>query len=107
MNKLKSKIKNVFCAFKKRTIQLLKVFARKKGYFLIKDHYYSAIPTSADLKQDYWLYQSALVGIEINEENTLKLLAEIDLYINEFRQSIPLYQSNNKTEKYSQIYLIN
>lgn len=102
MNKLKLKIKNVFSVFKNKIIVLLKNFARKQGYFLIRDHYYSAIPTKADLQQDYWSYKSELVGIDINHENILNLLAQIDKYINEFRESIPLYQSNN-----NQIYLIN
>jgi len=107
MNKLKSKIKNAFGILKNKTIELLKIFARKQGYFLIRDHYYSAIPTKEDFKQDYWQYQSELVGIDINCENIINLLTQIDFYINEFRQSIPLYKSNNKVEEYNRIYLIN
>ncbi|MBD2317398.1 class I SAM-dependent methyltransferase [Phormidium tenue] len=107
VNKLKSKIKNAFGILKNKIIGLLKTLARKKGYFLIRDHYYSAIPTKADLKQDYWQYQSDLVGIDINYENALNLLAQIDFYINEFRQSIPTYQSKDKNKEDNQIYLIN
>jgi predicted O-methyltransferase YrrM len=107
MNKLKSKIKNTIEILKNKIIKPFKLFARKNGYFLIKDHYYSAIPTTDDLSQNYWEYKSDLVGIDINHENILNLLKLLDPYINEFRQSIPIYQSNNNSGGDNRTFLIN
>lgn len=63
---MKSKIKKILRPIKKYAIDLLRHIAQKNGYFLIRDNYYSAIPNKDDLEENYWQFQSQLVGIDIN-----------------------------------------
>jgi predicted O-methyltransferase YrrM len=105
---MKNKIKKILRPVKKHAIDLLRYIAQKNGYFLIRDHYYSAIPNKDDLEENYWQFQSQLVGIDINTDLIKELLESLNSYIREFREAIPLFRSLNisSTDNHS-LHLIN
>lgn len=47
----------------------------KRGYHVTPVHFYEPIPDTRTLKNDLWLKNSELVGIDINEKKQLKLLS--------------------------------
>jgi hypothetical protein len=46
----------------------------KKGYHVVKIHYYQPIPDSSALADDIWKKESELVGIDMNEKYQFELL---------------------------------
>jgi len=100
--KIKKKVKQLLNQTEQILIKTLKLIAEKNGYFLVKKHFYSAIPEKEDLPSDYWQRQSDLMGITIDSHKILQRLEAQSQYILEFRDKIPLYQDNNEG-----LYLIN
>ena len=101
MFKIKNKIKNILSTFKKYAISLLRYIVHKNGYFLVRDHYYSAIPNKKDIGENYWKFQSQLVGVDISVSRIKGLLESLTPYITEFSNSVPLSSAD------SPLYLIN
>lgn len=82
-----------------------RLFSRH-GYDLLKRHYYSPIPDQTELDESFWKQDTALVGVEMNEDGALNLLENVfPLYMDEFRQLFPLRRENTSSPE--QFYLIN
>ena len=66
------------------------IFARA-GFHLLRKSFYLPIPEADDLASEYWEGESAMVGVEVNEENALALLeGPVARYMGEFRETFPL-----------------
>lgn len=75
----------------------------KRGFHLLKKHYYLPIPDESDLSDEYWDKRSELVGMEMNDERVLKLMEEVfPRYLDEFRREFPLHDDGK-----AQFHLIN
>ena len=77
----------------------------KRGFHLLKKHYYLPIPEEEDLNGAFWEKRSQMIGVDMNEGYALGLLQSVfPAYMEEFRQSFPLRQSSSDQAKF---YLIN
>lgn len=47
------------------------------GFHIVRNHFYEPVPDTRFLKEDLWLNNSGLAGVEINDQNQLKLLKEV------------------------------
>lgn len=69
----------------------------RHGFNLLRKHYYRPIPDDEDIDESYWDRRSQLVGLEMNDPLSLKLLDDIfPRYLDEFRQEFPLYETDDK-----------
>jgi len=59
-------------------------YFQKLGFHLTPNHYYWPIPDTRKLKDDLWLKNSALVGIDMNYEGQLELLSRFLSFKKEF-----------------------
>jgi len=67
------------------------IFA-KSGFHLLRKSFYLPIPEPDDLSCEYWEGESAMVGVEVNEEGALALLdGPVARYMDEFRETFPLH----------------
>jgi len=50
-----------------------------RGLHLLHKHFYSPVPDTTELARndDFWSYQSAMVGVDLNEGQQRKVLDEI------------------------------
>lgn len=63
------------------------------GFHLLRKHFYLPIPDDTDQLDDFWQQQSALVGIDMGDENALNLMERIlPPYLQEFRNRFPARQ---------------
>jgi hypothetical protein len=64
---------------------------RREGYYLLKEHYYRPFTNPETLPSDYGSRQSALIGIEVDEERCFRLIEhELQAYFSEFRRTFPV-----------------
>jgi len=61
-------------------------FAEKHGYHILKTKFYTPIPISTDLKEDFGFKEN--IHLEWNEENQIELLKNLGKYSSEFGQLI-------------------
>ena len=54
-------------------IRLFRVWERM-GFHVTRKHFYEPIPDTSTLTNDLWLWQSELVGIDMNEQKQIELL---------------------------------
>ena len=78
-------------------------FWQRRGYHITPVHYYQPIPDTRELKQDLWLKDSELVGVDINEQKQLELLS---LFVARFKNEYDRFPEN-KTSKPCKYYLNN
>lgn len=65
---------------------------RRRGFHLLRPHFYLPIPDEADLGDEYWARQSELVGLDMNDEGALALLEDVfPRYNEEFRRIFPTH----------------
>src|SRR5579864_29048 len=63
----------------------------RRGYHLVRRHYYTPIPDEGDLDERFWKTESQMIGIDMNEAGALRLLDDVfPLYMEEFRARFPL-----------------
>jgi len=51
-------------------------FWQALGFHITPNHFYAPIPDTRSLKDDLWTCESAMAGVDINEERQFELLAE-------------------------------
>jgi hypothetical protein len=79
---------------------------RRRGFHLLREHYYRPIPDDADLNEDYWGRRTELVGLDMNDAAALDLLDNVfPLYAREFRERFPLRAPEGGDD--TQFHLIN
>ena len=79
------------------------VFARH-GFHLLRKHYYLPVPEPDDLPPDYFQRHSEMVGVPIDDQTCLEIMATVARYMEEFRQRFPV---ERWTSDPRQFYLIN
>ena len=79
------------------------LFFQKMGLHLTPNHFYIPIPDTRKLKMDLWKEQSDLDGIDINEEEQIKLLSMFSSKFKDEYEKIP----RDKTSLPHQYYLNN
>ncbi len=92
-----------FRRFRQFSYRKLFPFWEKLGFHITPNHYYQPIPDTRTLKDDLWLKQSELVGIDINEEAQINLLSYFSSQFKEEYESFP----RTKTSIPYQYYLLN
>jgi hypothetical protein len=75
----------------------------RKGFHLLRRHYYLPIPDAGDLGDDFWKQESEMVGVDMNDAGALELLNRIPAYMAEFRETFPL----DSSDEAAGFYLIN
>ncbi len=75
----------------------------KLGFHITPNHYYQPVPDTRALKDVLWQKQSELVGININEEEQIKLLSIFTAKFKDEYESFPI----NKTSIPYQYYVNN
>jgi hypothetical protein len=79
------------------------IFAAQ-GFHLLKKHYYLPIPDKDDLGDEFWLRQSELVGLDMNDQYALELLEHVfPRHLQEFRRNFAIHRNDDS----SSFYLIN
>ena len=78
-------------------------FWEKHGFHIVPDHFYETIPNIQSLKDNLWQKRSKLVGIDINEENQIKLISEFYSLFKEEYDKFP----KEKTSDPHQFYINN
>lgn len=78
-------------------------FWQKLGLHITPNHFYEPIPDTSTLNDNLWLKNSELVGIDINEEEQIRLLSEFSLKYKKEFDSFP----KNKTECPYQYFINN
>lgn len=86
------------------TILFSRIFAlcEKLGFHITRNHFYEPIPDTRTLKNQLWLRQSQLVGININEQKQLEMIDQFLRFKNEY-DNFP----QNKTSKPWRFYADN
>lgn len=64
---------------------------QRLGFHVTKNHYYEPLPDTRALKDELWLNNSSLVGIDINEKGQLDLLNE---FTRKFKREYDLLPQN-------------
>ena len=72
----------------------------RMGFHITQNHFYQPIPDTRTLKNELWLRQSELVGINMNEQKQIQLLNQFLRFKDEY-DTFP----RNKTSKPYQYYL--
>ena len=75
-------------------------FWQKFGINVIPNHYYQPIPDLTTLNDDVWDRNSSLFGIDIHEEEQIKLLSEFKNKYKAEYEKIPLYNPGSPYEYY-------
>lgn len=78
-------------------------FWQKLGFHVIPNHYYEPIPDTSKLKNDVWLKQSELIGINKNAQSQLDLLNMFSSYFKQEYEKFP----RSKTSLQHQYYVNN
>jgi len=86
------------------TILFSRIFAlcEKLGFHITRNHFYEPIPDTRTLKDQLWLRQSQLVGIDINEQKQIEMINQFLRFKNEYDNS-----PKNRTSKAWQFYANN
>jgi predicted O-methyltransferase YrrM len=86
------------------TILFSRIFAlcEKLGFHITRNHFYEPIPDTRTLKEQLWLRQSQLVGIDINEQKQIEMINQFLRFKNEY-DNFP----KNRTSKAWQFYANN
>jgi predicted O-methyltransferase YrrM len=78
----------------------------RRGFHLLRRHFYSAVPDAEDIPEGYWDHRSQLPGIDLNEASGLRLLGDVfPRYTGEFRELFPLERPTDCQP--GQFYLLN
>lgn len=72
------------------------------GFHITPNHFYEPIPDTRKLKDKLWQEYSCLIGIDINEENQIKLLS---LFASKFREEYECFPKNKTSVPYQ--YYVN
>ena len=75
----------------------------KKGYHITPNHYYEPIPNTRTLKDELWLQQSELIGIDMNEQSQIQLLNQFSSRFKDEYDSFP----KTRQKKPHQYYINN
>ena len=62
----------------------------RRGFHLLRHHYYLPIPDARDLGEDFWQRESEMIGVDMNDAAALELLSRITSYMTEFRERFSL-----------------
>lgn len=83
----------------------LTIRAAQRGYHLVRRHYYSPVPDSADCSgPGFWDDQSLLPGVDMGEQRGLMLLEQaFPPFLAEFRERYAIHQHN----AHGRFFLIN
>jgi len=86
------------------TVVFVRLFSRweSMGFHITPNHFYQPIPDTRTLKDELWLRQSALVGIDMNEQKQTELLNQFLRFKDEYN-TFP----KNKGPKPYQYYINN
>ena len=86
------------------TIQeLFFLLFQRAGFHVTRNHFYSPIPDTSQLKDDLWFERSELVGITINEQKQSEMLSNFERQFKDEYDTIP----RNKTASPHTYYLNN
>jgi Methyltransferase domain len=78
----------------------------RRGFHLLRRHFYSAVPEAEDIPDGYWDQQSELAGVDLNEAAGLRLLSDVFPRSNaEFREMFPVERPRDWQP--GQFYLLN
>ena len=98
------KFKRIFLALLRPiySIVFVRLFSlwESMGFHITPNHFYQPIPDTRTLKNELWLRQSELVGINMNEQKQIQLLNQFLRFKDEY-DTFP----RNKTSKPYQYYL--
>lgn len=83
-------------------IRLFRIW-QAMGFHLTRTSYYQPVPDTRTLKDELWLRESELIGIDMNEQYQLRFLSEISLRFREEYERFP----REKTQSPHQYYLNN
>ena len=72
------------------------------GFHITENHFYQPIPDTRTLKDKFWLRQSELPGLNMNEQKQIQLVNQFLKYKDEY-DAFP----KNKTSKPAQYYINN
>jgi hypothetical protein len=72
-------------------------FWQKFDFHITPNHYYQPIPDTRMLKDDLWQRQSELIGVDINEEDQLKL---VSLFSSKFKKEYENFPRNKTSTPY-------
>jgi hypothetical protein len=86
------------------TILFSRIFAlcERLGFHITRNHFYEPIPDTRTLKDQLWLRQSQLIGININEQKQVEMINQFLRFKNEY-DNFP----KNRTSKAWQFYANN
>jgi predicted O-methyltransferase YrrM len=83
---------------KKNIYKYLSNISFKFGYDLVRHTYDSPVPDLNFLNENIWINRSEMVGVNINQDNQLKLL---EIFVDKYKEEyceIPNYKTQNKEE---------
>lgn len=86
---LPTKISKIYNAILWRSIKQSFPYWQKLGFHITPNHYYQPIPDTRTLKNDLWLKQSELVGIDMKEEGQMNLLSQFSSQFKKEYESFP------------------
>lgn len=100
------KFKRIFRAFLRPVypIAFVRLFSlwERAGFHITPNHFYQPIPGTRTLKDELWLRQSELVGIDMNEQRQIQLLNQFLRFKEEYE-----FFPKNETSKPWQYYINN
>ena len=76
---------------------------QRMGFSIIRNHFYQPIPVVRMLKNELWLRESELVGVNINDQVQVELLREFSSRFKDEYETFP----KNKAQKPYQYYINN
>ena len=105
--KIKSMGQTIATIFKKLFQKSVSYFARKTfrlwqtlGLHVVPNHFYEPIPDTRTLSDNLWKKHSVLVGLDMNEQQQLKLLKEFTARFKTEYDQFPLSQSSQPYQYY-------
>jgi len=69
-------------------------FWEDKGYHITPVHFYEPIPDTRTLRDDIWLKQSELIGIDINEQGQIDLLRKFSSQFKDEYENFPRHKTS-------------
>lgn len=88
------KISKIYNGGLRRIIKKSFPIWERLGFHITPNHFYEPIPDTRTLKNELWLKQSQLVGIDINEESMINLLSKFSSKFKDEYESFPMTKTS-------------
>jgi len=88
------KIRHAYDALLKRFLKRSFRFWQGLGFHITANHFYEPIPDTSSLKDELWSKPTALVGVDMNEESQLALLADFVARFRDEYESLPMEKTS-------------